>query len=209
MGNDPLFFLSVDYGDKKPRLLRYFIMPKWEIQELESWIKPLVEEMGLELVDLEAAREPKGFILRLYIDRQPEGVTISDCEKVNSEINFRLDTIEEYKRYNISRLEVSSPGLDRKLKSDKDYQRYLGRKIRVILKSEVLRSQKLGAQDQSVRSEQIGKQNTFSGILKSYVNGKILLEEQKSNQTIEINIADIAVANLEVDWRQLLKGKKN
>ncbi|MDI6783373.1 MAG: ribosome maturation factor RimP [bacterium] len=162
-------------------------MAKVEIQELESWLVPLIAEMGMEVVDIELAREPKGFILRLYIDREPDGVTIADCEKVSEQINFRLETVEEYKRYNISRLEVSSPGLDRKLKSDKDYQRELGRNIRVILKSP------------------IGKQNTFSGILKSYFNGKILLEEQKSNQEIEINIADIAVANLEVDWRSAFK----
>ena len=92
-------------------------MPKLEVSELESWIKPLIEEMGLELVELELAREPKGFILRLYIDRTPGGVTVDDCKAVSDQLDFRLDTVEEYKRYNISRLEVSSPGLDRKLKS--------------------------------------------------------------------------------------------
>lgn len=161
-----------------------------DIPVIESWLRPLLEEMGLELVDLESAREPKGFILRIYIDR-PGGVTVSDCEKVSEQINFRIDTNPELQRqYNISRLEVSSPGIDRELKSEKDFQRELGRKIRVILKSP------------------IGKQNTFSGILKSYLNGKIVLQDQKTNQEIDIAIPDIAVANLEVDWQTLLKNNK-
>ncbi|MCX7919147.1 MAG: ribosome maturation factor RimP [bacterium] len=164
-------------------------MPKPEPQELESWIIPLVEDMGLELVDLEFAREPKGFILRVYIDRPQGGVTIDDCQAVSEQLNFRLDTIEEYKRYNISLVEVSSPGLDRKLDSEKDFLRERGKQIRVIVK------------------EPIGKQNTFSGILKDYRNGQVLLIEQKSNRAIELAIENIAVAQLEVDWRTLFRKK--
>jgi ribosome maturation factor RimP len=176
-----------------------------DIPEIESWLTPLLAEMGLELVEIEAAREPKGFILRIYIDR-PGGVTVSDCTTVSEQINFRIDVNPELQhQYNISRLEVSSPGLDRKLKSEKDFQRYLGRKIRIIIKSEALRSMR--PQGQSVLPEPIGKQNTFSGILKSYLNNKIMLIDQKTSQEIEIAISDIATANLEVDWNSEFKAK--
>jgi ribosome maturation factor RimP len=178
-----------------------------DISVIESWIRPLLAEMGLELVDIESAREPNGFILRIYIDR-PDGVTVSDCEKVSEQISFQLEANPELQRqYNVSRLEVSSPGLDRKLKSEKDFQRYLDRKIRIILKSQALRSGETGPQGQSVLSELIGKQNTFSGILKSCLNGKIVLLDQKTNQEIEFAISNIAVANLDVDWNSEFKAR--
>ncbi|MFB3895000.1 MAG: ribosome maturation factor RimP [bacterium] len=178
-----------------------------DISVIESWLGPLLTEMGLELVEIESAREPKGFILRIYIDR-PEGVTVSDCEKVSEQISFRIDTNPELKQqYNISRLEVSSPGLDRNLKTEKDFRRYLGRKIRVIIKSEALRSQETGPQGQSRLAYRDGKQNTFSGILKSYGNNQIVLIDQKTSQKIEIAISDIATANLEVDWNSEFKAK--
>jgi ribosome maturation factor RimP len=92
-----------------------------DIPIIESWLRPILDEMGLELVDLESAREPKGFILRIYIDR-PGGVTVSDCAIVSEQISFRLDANSDLQRqFNVSRLEVSSPGLDRKLKSEKDF----------------------------------------------------------------------------------------
>lgn len=178
-----------------------------DIPKIESWLNPLIAEMGLDLVEIESAREPKGFILRIYIDRS-EGVTVSDCEKVSEQISFRIDTNPELRvQYNISRLEVSSPGLDRNLKTEKDFRRYIGRKIRVIIKSEALGSQKPGVQDKSLLKERIGKQNTFFGILKSYIDNKIVFIDQKSNQEIEIAISDIATANLEIDWNAEFKSK--
>lgn len=91
---------------------------------------PVLRDHGLELVDLEwKAHGPRG-VLRLFIDK-PGGVGIKDCERVSREIGDVLDVsglIEE--RYD---LEVSSPGLDRPLKTDREYRWARGKRVRCWL----------------------------------------------------------------------------
>jgi ribosome maturation factor RimP len=99
-------------------------------------IESTVGGMGYELVDVE--RSGRG-LLRIFIDRQPghvyptgesESVTVDDCEQVTRQLQYALevDAIE------YERLEVSSPGLDRPLKRDADYQRFAGQEVALTLK---------------------------------------------------------------------------
>ncbi|MBI2216839.1 MAG: ribosome maturation factor RimP [Candidatus Rokubacteria bacterium] len=100
------------------------------IARIEEVVVPVLRDHGLELVDLEwKAHGPRG-VLRLFIDK-PGGVGIKDCERVSREIGDVLDVsglIEE--RYD---LEVSSPGLDRPLKTDREYRWARGKRVRCWL----------------------------------------------------------------------------
>jgi ribosome maturation factor RimP len=97
-------------------------------KQVEALALPVLGELGLELVEVQYRREQNGWVLRLVIDKQ-EGVSLDDCAAVSREIGQLLD-IEDFidQAY---RLEVSSPGLDRPLKSMADFQRFTGRKAKI------------------------------------------------------------------------------
>ena len=98
------------------------------IGRVEALVRPVLEEMGLELVEVQYRREQSGWVLRFIIDKQ-EGISLDDCVAVSREVGQLLD-IEDIidQSYN---LEVSSPGLERPLKSIADFQRFVGRKARI------------------------------------------------------------------------------
>ena len=93
---------------------------------LEAACSPIAEQMGYELVDISLDREPTGKYLRFYIDRD-EGVTLDDCEAFHKRIRTLADSVD----YDF--MEVSSPGIDRPLKKDRDFERSLGCEIEVKL----------------------------------------------------------------------------
>lgn len=92
-------------------------------------VEPVVVHQGLELVDLEFQREPRGWVLRLYIDRQEGGVSLDDCTSVSREVSDLLDAKDPIDHPYC--LEVSSPGPERPLRRPEDFQRYCGRGVRV------------------------------------------------------------------------------
>lgn len=97
----------------------------------EKLVLPIVEERGFELVDVEYVKEGSNYYLRVYADKEG-GITIDDCVEVSRALNPKLDQYEkEFKDPYI--LEVSSPGLLRPLKKDKDFNRNLGKMIEIKL----------------------------------------------------------------------------
>ena len=102
-------------------------MPK---AELTTFVTPkcqqLADSMGLELVDVCLDKEGAGKYLRIYLDK-PEGLTMDDCEKFHRAIQPQLE------KYDYDFLEVSSPGIDRPLKTPRDYERHLGDEVEVKL----------------------------------------------------------------------------
>jgi len=98
------------------------------IKQVEAIVLPVIQELGLELVEVQFRREQSGWVLRLIIDKQ-DGVSLDDCVAVSREVGQLLD-IDDFieQSYN---LEVSSPGLERPLKSMADFQRFMGRKARI------------------------------------------------------------------------------
>lgn len=97
----------------------------------EELVLPIIEERGLELVDVEYVKEGSNYYLRVYADKEG-GITIDDCVDVSRELNPKLDQYEkEFKEPYI--LEVSSPGLLRPLKKDKDFARNLGEMLEIKL----------------------------------------------------------------------------
>ncbi len=93
-------------------------------------LEPIVEEKGLELVDVEFVKEGANWYLRIYIDKDG-GVSIDDCEGVSRALEAKLDETDPIEQAYI--LEVSSPGIDRPLKKDADFVKFQGEIIDVKL----------------------------------------------------------------------------
>ena len=99
--------------------------------ELAKLLEPTVERLGYELADLEVRLGSKGGMVRIFIDK-PDGIDLDDCEKVSLAVSALLDVEDPVPgNYN---LEVSSPGLDRKLTKVEHFQRFEGETVKVQMR---------------------------------------------------------------------------
>ena len=144
----------------------------------ERLIEPIVRMNEFELVDLEYVKEGSDWYLRAYIDKAG-GINIDDCEKVSRAFSDKLD--EENFIDDAYILEVSSPGLGRPLKKDKDFIRNTGKKIE--FKS----------------FKNIDGQKEFSGILKEFDTDTFTVEED-NGKTVIYNRKDMALIKEYVEW---------
>ena len=96
----------------------------------EELVTPLIEQNNFELVDIEYVKEGSNWYLRVYIDK-PGGINVDDCELISRALSDKLD--EEDFIDDAYILEVSSPGLGRPLKKDKDFERSLGEDVEIKL----------------------------------------------------------------------------
>ena len=149
-----------------------------EIKErVSTLVGPVLSDQGMELVDLEYRREGRGWVLRLYIDKEG-GITLDDCARISQEIGTTLD-IEDFLATPYS-LEVSSPGLNRSLKNEKDFIKYRDRLIKVKT------------------FDPIDNRRNFKGKLRGASEGRI--EMEIDGGIITIPLANVAKANLELDF---------
>ena len=100
-------------------------------EELRKLLEPAVERLGYELADLEVRLGGKGGLIRVFIDK-PEGIDLEDCEKVSLAVSALLD-VEDPVPGNYH-LEVSSPGLDRRLTKVEHFQRFAGETVKVQMR---------------------------------------------------------------------------
>lgn len=106
-------------------------MAKRQIEDVAAeLVRPIVDRLSYELVDVEFLKEGANWYLRIYIDK-PGGIAIEDCQIVSEELSDRLDETDPIKQSYI--LEVSSPGLERPLKKDSDFVRFRGEPVEVKL----------------------------------------------------------------------------
>lgn len=155
-------------------------MSKREVyeQKTEEILLPIVEEYGFELVDVEYVKEGGTWYLRTYIDKEG-GISIDDCEKVSRRLSDILDEKDYIDDTYI--MEVSSPGLGRPLKKEKDFKRSLGKEVDI-------RTYRM-----------IDKQKEFTGILKDYDKDTVTIEqEDETLKTFEKG--DIALIRLAFDF---------
>ncbi|NLY19594.1 MAG: ribosome maturation factor RimP [Clostridiaceae bacterium] len=104
-------------------------MSKNKVTEIvENLARPIVEDLGLELVDVEYVRESANWYLRVFIDKDG-GVTLDDCEAVNGPLGEKLDEVDPIPQSYI--FEVSSPGVERPFKRPEDYKRAIGHMVRI------------------------------------------------------------------------------
>ena len=131
--------------------------------ELARLLEPTVEGMGYELADLELRIGGKSGVVRVFIDR-PEGVGLDDCEAVSRQVSAVLDVEDPVPGHYV--LEVSSPGLDRKLTKPAHFQRFIGEEVRVQMRFPVegrrrFRGRLLAADDRTIEIEVDGQKHTL------------------------------------------------
>ena len=147
-------------------------------QKTEEILIPIMEEYGFELVDVEYVKEGSSWYLRAYIDK-PGGININDCETVSRRLSDILDEKDFIDDAYI--MEVSSPGLGRPLKKEKDFKRSLGMEVDI-------RTYRM-----------IDRQKEFTGILTAYDAGTVTIElEDETTKTFERG--DIALIRLAFDF---------
>ena len=130
----------------------------------EELLQPLVDAHGFELVDVEYVEEAGNWYLRAYIDK-PGGIAVDDCEVISRALSDKLDE-EDYIEDSYI-LEVSSPGLGRPLKKEKDFKRSIGREIEV----------------RTFRA--IDKQKEFTGILKEFDKDSFTIVMEDNEMTFQ------------------------
>lgn len=144
-------------------------------ERTEKLLGPILEENHFELVDVEYVKEGGSWYLRAYIDK-PGGITVDDCEIVNRALGDLLDEEDFIEDSYI--LEISSPGLGRPLKKERDFARSLGEEVEI-------RTYRM-----------MNKQKEFRGILKAYDKDTVTIEEEEGQDQIfeRENIALIRLA---------------
>ena len=136
-------------------------------EKVEEFIAPIVEALdgGIEIVEVEFAKKYNGDNLTIFIDK-PGGVTIEDCELVHSSVDAPLDELDptDGKPYTLN---VSSPGIDRAIVTDKDYARNIGIELEIKL------------------FEPINKKKILVATLVAFNNDSIIVEINGENLEIE------------------------
>ncbi|RMA97325.1 ribosome maturation factor RimP [Hydrogenothermus marinus] len=131
------------------------------VEKVKEFVFPILEERDLKLVDVELTKGKRP-VLRIYI-YNPEGTSIGDCEFVSRRIGAILD-VEDLIPYSYE-LEVSSPGLNRKLKNKEEYEIFKGKDIKIVTtepleegnKNKVYKGKLLGLENENVKIEEDGK----------------------------------------------------
>ena len=154
-------------------------MSKKEIyeQKAEVLVAPIVEKYGFELVDVEYVKEGGNFYLRAYVDK-PGGITVDDCETVSREFSDKLDEADFIEEAYI--MEVSSPGLGRPLKKEKDFRRSMGEEVEI----------------RTYRP--INREKEFYGILTAYDENSVTIDCEGEEKIFQK--ADIALIRLAFDF---------
>jgi len=147
-------------------------------QRVEEYLLPILEEYGFELIDVEYIKEVGNMYLRVYLDKE-NGIAIDDCELVSRKLGDWLDDKDFIEDSYI--LEVSSPGLGRALRKDKDLERSIGLEVDLKL------------------YRAIDKCKEFCGILTAYDTNTITL---KADEDIEVKFerSNIAIIKLALDF---------
>ncbi|OHW62799.1 ribosome maturation factor RimP [Andreesenia angusta] len=154
-------------------------MKRADIEKLvESMSNEIAEDLGFEIVDVEYVKEGADMYLKVYIDK-PGGINIDDCQLFSQKLNPILDEKDPIKEYYF--LEVSSPGLNRPLKKDKDFERSIGSQVEIGLYAPIDGSK------------------SYSGVLLEYDGDMIVIEDESSNR-VEIERKAIAKINLTVEF---------
>ncbi|MFB7155329.1 MULTISPECIES: ribosome maturation factor RimP [unclassified Lysinibacillus] len=149
---------------------------------IEELAKPIVEELNLELVDVEFVKEGRNWFLRVYVDTPEGGIDIEQCAQVSERLSLLLDENDPITQNYY--LEVSSPGAERPLKKDTDFEKAIGKFIYVKT------------------YESIKDMKEFQGYLTSYDEHTLVMEVRIKTRKITITIEQekIALARLAIDF---------
>ena len=143
------------------------------VRDVNRLIEPILNEMGFELVDIEYLSEHGRWVLRIFVDSE-DGITLDDCARVSNEIGDLIDVNDIFEHEYV--LEVSSPGLNRPLKKEKDFLKAVGKKVKVKMINPVK------------------ERRNFTGYLKAFQDGMLYIEVR--NELISLPLRDVKKANL-------------
>jgi len=162
-------------------------------EEIISKVTAIAEQAatpaGIEIVEVELKGSGRSHLLRIYIDR-PEGVTHADCELVSREVSAVLDADDPIP--GSYELEVSSPGVERKLGKWQDWQRFAGKKVKVILK-EPLQQTSLDKLDKKAELKY------FDGVI-SRAEDHTVTVELAGGKEVSFPVEQVDRANLKFEW---------
>jgi len=153
-----------------------FLSGKEIVKVVEELLTPILEENHYELYDLEFVKEGPGWYLRIYID-SPDGITIDDCELVSRKSEALLDRYDPIEQSYF--LEVSSPGINRALKKDSDFERYKGQIVDLKL------------------YKAIDRRKEFQGELVGLADGVITIKDE-NQELLHFNREAVAACRLAV-----------
>ena len=157
--------------------------------DLSRLIRPVVETMGFEYVGLDYLSNPKNRLVRIYIDREPEGISIDDCADVSSEVSACLDVEDPISGH--YSLEVSSPGVERPLFEPAHYRRFLGERARVQLFAPM--------------DDSHGSRRKLVGRILEADDSQVVMEVDGDRVAVSFN--DIRRANLKPDMDAIMAGR--
>lgn len=149
-----------------------------EFDKIRAIAERVATSEGLTLVDVELKGGKSNPLLRIYIDK-PQGISHEDCKLVSEQVSAILDVEDPFPGSYV--LEVSSPGLDRKLVKASDYEHFVGRRARVILK------------------DPLENQKVWEGCLAGLDSGRVRLDAGEAGMK-EIDLENIAKARLVLEW---------
>jgi ribosome maturation factor RimP len=135
-------------------------------------VTPILEEMGLELVDIEFKKEGNNWFLRVFIDNETGNIDIDDCGVVSERLSQRLDEVDPIPTAYF--LEVSSPGAERPLRNERDFRKAVGKHVHIVTK------------------EPIEGAAVIEGELVSFEDGKLTVKEGKKSYVISLEQIDFA-----------------
>ena len=154
-------------------------MRKKNIEELAKELTfQIIESNDIELVDVEYVKEGTNMFLRVYIDKE-DGVSLDDCQEISRVLSKKLDEIDPIEENYF--LEVSSPGIDRPLKNDRDLSKSLGKDVDISLYKSINGKKKL------------------TGTLKSFDDEYINILEESSDE-LNVERKSIAKINLAIKF---------
>jgi ribosome maturation factor RimP len=160
-------------------------MPGAVASKIEEIAQRVVESEGMELVEVEVKGGGSQRMVRISIDK-PEGISHADCELVSQQVGTILD-VEDVVPGGRYTLEVSSPGIERKLLKPRDYERFRGKKIKVTLR------------------DPIDGRRHWEGTLAGFENNTVSLQaapekDAAPGKTIQFPFEQIQKANLKFEW---------
>lgn len=147
------------------------------IEKIRQNVEPIVADAELELVDLQFRQESVGWVLRLILHREG-GPSIDDCARVSREVSYLFD-VEDFIPYRYT-LEVSSPGLDRPLRTERDFARNVGKKVKLTW-----------------RNDQDERQRDFGMILRAR-DGVVVLDTGKGESSFDLTMIDKGMLVVEI-----------
>ena len=152
-------------------------------EEVTAKVQEIAERVaaseGLEVVEVQMLGGGGARVLRIFIDK-PEGVTHGDCEAISQNVGTILDVEDVIPGAHYT-LEVSSPGVERKLTKPGDFERFVGKKVKVALR------------------EPVENQRHYMGTLKSFSEG-ILTLEPSPGKSVQFPLDQVEKANLKFEW---------